>query len=76
MREFNTSGPCDPRLHYTVMREELLVVGQKMIKEGRYFTIWAPRQTGKTTYFKLLINEIKKGNKYLPLWVSFENLKY
>jgi hypothetical protein len=24
MREFNTSGPCNPALHYTVMREALI----------------------------------------------------
>jgi len=25
MREFNTSGPCNPALHYTVMREALIL---------------------------------------------------
>ncbi|MGA1866909.1 MAG: AAA-like domain-containing protein [bacterium] len=72
MREFNTSGPCDPKLHYTVLREELLKVGQNMVEKGKYFTIWAPRQAGKTTYFKLLIEEINKGSEYFALWISFE----
>ena len=74
MREFNTSGPCDPALHYTVMREALLAEGKKMVAKGRYFTIFAPRQSGKTTYFHLLMKELQKEN-YLPLWISFENLK-
>lgn len=75
MREFNTSGPCNPALHYIVMREELLKIGLKMVEQGKYFTIWAPRQTGKTTYFKLLIEYIKRKDNYLSLWVSFENLR-
>jgi len=31
MREFNTTGPCDPALHYTVMREALMLEGQKKV---------------------------------------------
>ena len=50
MRVFNTSGPCDPAKHYTVMREALVAEGQKLIDQGRYFTIFSPRQAGKTTY--------------------------
>ncbi len=72
MREFNTSGPCDPRLHYTVMREDLLRVGQKMVEKGKYFTIRAPRQTGKTTYFKLLIDRLNRCQDFKAFWISFE----
>ena len=72
MREFNTSGPCDPHLHYTVMREKLLTVGRDMVERGKYFTIWAPRQGGKTTYFKLLIDILNRETEYLALWISFE----
>ncbi|KHD08586.1 hypothetical protein PN36_22590 [Candidatus Thiomargarita nelsonii] len=49
MREFNTSGPCNPALHYTVMREALIAEGKEKVRKGRYFTLFAPRQTGKTT---------------------------
>ncbi len=74
MREFNTSGPCDPALHYTVLREALMQKGLEKVRKGRYFTIFAPRQTGKTTYFKLLMIELDRCG-FLPLWVSLENLK-
>ncbi len=73
MREFNTSGPCDPALHYTVMREALMLEGQKKVKKGRFFTLFAPRQSGKTTFFKLLLNELEKD--FTTVWISFENLK-
>jgi len=74
MREFNTSGPCNPSLHYTVMREALVATGQEKVRKGRYFTLFAPRQSGKTTYFQLLL-ETLKAEKFIPIWVSFENLK-
>ena len=74
MRIFNTSGPCNPDLHYTVMREELIVTGQQLVEQGRYFTIFAPRQAGKTTYFQLLFRQLKKQN-YTPVWISFESLR-
>lgn len=74
MRIFNTSGPCDPDLHYTVMREELVATGQKLVEQGRYFTIFAPRQAGKTTYFQLLFRQLKKQD-FTPVWISFESLR-
>jgi hypothetical protein len=32
MREFNTSGPCDPAQHYTVMREALVAEGCRLVE--------------------------------------------
>ncbi len=75
MRRFNTSGPCDPEKHYTVMRAALIAEGQNMVEQGRYFTLCAPRQSGKTTFFQLLLQQLKSQQQYLPLWVTFENLK-
>ena len=74
MREFNTSRPCDPDKHYTVMREALVAKGQVLVDSGRFFTIFAPRQSGKTTYFQLLFRDLRTQG-YLPIWISFEGLK-
>ena len=74
MREFNTSGPCDPALHYTVMREALIIEGKEKVRKGRYFTLFAPRQTGKTTAFQLLLEALKEEG-FTPIWITFENLK-
>lgn len=74
MREFNTSGPCDPDKHYTVMREALVAKGQVLVDRGRFFTIFAPRQAGKTTYFQLLFRQLEVQG-YLPIWISFEGLR-
>lgn len=43
LRRFNSSGPCNPDQHYTVMRDALVARGQKLVDQGRYFTIFAPR---------------------------------
>jgi len=74
MREFNTSGPNIPEQHYTIERTELISKGLKLIEKERYFTIWAPRQTGKSTYFRQLSNKlIKEG--YCVSHINFENYK-
>ncbi|MCB0848118.1 MAG: ATP-binding protein, partial [Bacteroidetes bacterium] len=59
-RYFNTSGPNIPEEHYTLMRPDLIAKGKEMVEQKRYFTIWAPRQTGKSTYFRLLAADLTK----------------
>jgi len=71
MREFNTCGPCDPSLHYTVIREALIAEGQAKVAKGRFFTF--PRQAGKTTFFQQLLRKLI--DSYTPIWISLENLK-
>lgn len=53
MRRFHSYGPVDCRYHFCVERQTLVekCIGQLVgIPEegGHYFTIWGPRQTGKT----------------------------
>ena len=72
MREFNTSGPNIIEEHYTLERLALVEKGKKMVKKNRYFTIWAPRQTGKSTYFRLLGDALQKEG-YLVCHINFEN---
>ncbi|MCE7989849.1 MAG: ATP-binding protein [Caldilinea sp. CFX5] len=73
MRFFNTSGACVPEEHYTVMREALVAQGEELVAHGRFFTIFAPRQTGKTTYFQLLFRQLRQQG-FTPLRISFESL--
>ncbi len=75
MRYFNITGPCRPDEHYTVRREALLAVGREMVEQGRYFTIFAPRQTGKTTFFQLLMEELRQEPAgIVPIWISLEGM--
>jgi hypothetical protein len=74
MKSFNTSGPNILSEHYTLIREELIEQGVKLVSNSRYFTIWAPRQTGKSTYFKLLQVEAEKKD-FMVLNINVENYK-
>ena len=74
MRRFNTSGPNITEQHYTIERTDLIGKGFNLVKDERYFTIWAPRQTGKSTYFGQLAEKLEK-NEYKIVRVNFENYK-
>ncbi len=71
MKKFNTSGPNISRKHYTIQRTDLIKKGIELVKDDRYFTIWAPRQTGKSTYFRQLAEELKRHN-YKVAHINFE----
>jgi len=75
MREFNTSGPNIPQQHYTIERTELIKKGLNLIEKERYFTIWAPRQTGKSTYFRQLCERLSV-NGYKVAHINFEDYKH
>jgi hypothetical protein len=74
MRYFNTSGPNIPEKHYTLRRPVLIEHGLAKVRDERYFTIWAPRQTGKSTYFRQLAGELEKEG-YKVAHINFENYK-
>ncbi|WP_446007983.1 hypothetical protein [Candidatus Electrothrix sp.] len=61
MRHFHSYGPVDCRYHFCVQRTGLIAQGVEQLvgipeQGGHYFTIWAPRQTGKTW----LMRQLKK----------------
>ena len=76
MRRFGTQGPVNPEQHYVVPRTAELTEFIKRVKEGRYIVIFAPRQTGKTTFFyaamDMLATEVPT---YLPIHLDFEAYK-
>ena len=74
MRYFNTSGPNIPKEHYTIQRTDLIEKGLKLVNNARYFTIWAPRQTGKSTYFRQLAEKLLEQG-YKVAHINFENYR-
>jgi hypothetical protein len=74
MRYYNTSGPNIIEKHYTLLRKDLIERGKRLVYDERYFTIWAPRQTGKSTYFHLLATDLEKEG-YKVAYINFENYK-
>ena len=76
MRRFSTQGPVNPDQHYVVPRTEELTEFIKRVKEGRYIVIFAPRQTGKTTFFYAAMDILAaEAPTYFPIHLDFEAYK-
>ncbi|RKU33572.1 hypothetical protein C6499_01195 [Candidatus Poribacteria bacterium] len=73
MRRFGTQGPVNPEQHYIVARTEELTEFIKRVKEGRYIVTFAPRQTGKTTFFQRAVATLTAEDlTYFPIQLNFE----
>ena len=70
---FNTAGFCNPEDHYMVDPLKRLTEVKELIEKKLYFTIHAPRQTGKTTYLHTLAKKLNQEGRYICLVVSFES---
>ena len=75
MREFNTFGPVNPKYHYHVNRLAVKAAMRQKIEKGRYFTLNAARQTGKTTLFREVIAEMEAEGGYFGVLLDFGSLK-
>ena len=74
MKTFGTYGPVNPEEHYVVSREAELADFIKRAKLGRYIVIFAPRQTGKTTFFQWALDSLASdaSEAYFPIELNFE----
>ena len=72
-RSFETCGPVDPACNYVVPRTEEIADLSQRIKNGRYIVIFAPRQTGKTTFFRWALDTLDET--YLPIQLDFQMYK-
>lgn len=81
MRHFTSYGPVNPSRNFFVPRSALVqqcvetLVGDSD-SSGHYFTIWAPRQTGKTWLMRRIIEEIQAryGERFLVGAVSMQDV--
>ncbi len=74
MRTFGTRGPVDPAKHYVVQRTDEIADFINRVKDGRYIVIFAPRQTGKTTFFHQVIDALAvEEPTYFIIQLNFEN---
>ena len=74
MKTFGTYGPVNPEEHYVVSREAELADFIKRVKLGRYIVIFAPRQTGKTTFSQWALDSLVSDTleTYFPIELNFE----
>ena len=79
MRHFGTQGPVNAIDNYVVARTEKLDDFIKRIKLGRYIVLFAPRQTGKTTFFQDALTILEapalqaEDTEYFPIQLNFQD---
>ncbi len=75
-RMFEKSGTVDPEMSYYVPLENVVNTDNQdiktMIDRGRYFSIFAPRQSGKTTFFEETCSQLHSDPTYVAIILSFE----
>ena len=73
MRTFGTRGTVRPDQHYVVARTAEVKDFINRIKEGRYIVLFAPRQTGKTTFFRWALATLTAEDPtYFPIQLDFQ----
>jgi hypothetical protein len=70
VKYFNTAGPCLPGQHYMLPPGPRLPDAPRLIAQGQYFVVHAPRQTGKTTTLLALTRELCAEGGRVVLYVS------
>jgi hypothetical protein len=81
MRRFSSYGPVDTALHYYVPRQELVdracaeLLGEDPTRGGRYITVWAPRQRGKTWVMQQTLARLRQDTRFDVLKINLEHLK-
>jgi hypothetical protein len=76
-RIFEASGEVKVEESYYVPLENVTNTNKQdmktMIDRGRYFSIFAPRQSGKTTFFKETCRQLQKDPTYVAIILSFQH---
>ena len=73
MKRFGTQGPVNSKEHYVVSRSDELADYMNRVKQGRYIVLFAPRQSGKTTFFKDAMKAlVEDDTSIFPIQLNFE----
>ncbi len=81
MRKFFSYGPPNIEDHYYAPRTKLIdelyhnLTGDNSQKGGHYFTVWAPRQTGKTWCLNTVRYRLAAEKQFDVVKVSLEDLR-
>ncbi len=78
-RTFEEAGLVDPRQSYYVTLEHVVNTRNQdidtMLDLGRYFSIFAPRQSGKTSFLYRTCEALQDDPTYIPILLSFQTYK-
>lgn len=79
MRTFEKSGVVDPKMSFYVPLENVVNADKQdiktMVDRGRYFSMFAPRQSGKTTFIEELCVQLHRDDTYAAVLLSFQEYK-
>ena len=76
MRRFGTQGRVYPDRHYVVPRAKEIADFITRVKDGRYIVLFAPRQTGKTTFFRMALEALTTEDPtYFPIQLDFQVMR-
>ena len=76
MRSFGTQGSVSHETNYVVSRTAEIADFINRIKEGKYVVLFAPRQTGKTTFFRFALDALTaKEPTYFPIQLDFQTMR-
>jgi len=80
MRKFTSYGMIKTKKHYYAPRHEIMkqTINQLIDDsedDGHYITIWAPRQTGKTTIMHQVVEQIRQRNDVEVGMISLQSAK-
>jgi hypothetical protein len=79
VRFFEDSGTVNPEISYYVPLDNVCNFDKQDIKTmmdlGRYFSIFAPRQSGKTTFIEELCTQLHRDPTYVAVLLSFQEYK-
>ncbi len=76
MRSFGTQGRVRPDKHYVVPRTAEIADFIRRVKEGKYIVLFAPRQTGKTTFFRFALSALTAEEPdYFPIQLDFQSMR-
>ncbi len=79
LRVFEKSGSVNPEMSYCIPLENVVNTDnqdiQTMVDRGRYFSMFAPRQSGKTTFIEGLCSQLHQDPTYIAIFLSFQEYK-
>ena len=79
VRFFEDSGTVNPEAAYYVLLDNVVNTKNQdiktMVDRGQYFSMFAPRQSGKTTFLERIRTELHKDKTYVAIILSFQTYK-
>jgi len=78
VRIFEDSGSVVPKKAYYTQLDNVTNTKKQnfktMVDQCRYFSMFAPRQSGKTTFLEGIAKELQKESTYIVILLCFQNL--